>query len=252
MDRQNRKTKVTKMSDQNGWPEGFEDWINAGSCGASANSIAAHLVGHGKQDGAYPHDEGDFRRCERLLDAAPSIKPNLHRMAEVNAYWAALVTRWDQIRQSDNKTALIKEIITPIQNSDPGHVQISPVASMRVGPNNYAGDGIEKSMRDSHEKHRQKQGKPPMKHDPEFQQAADKAYRVTADELRQFIERFERLEMEKKDIADQQKEVMAEAKGRGYDTKIIRKIIALRKKSSDEIAEEEAILDTYKQALGMT
>ena len=46
----------------------------------------------------------------------------------------------------------------------------------------------------------------------------DTTYRVTADELRQFIERFERLEAEKADIADQQKEVMAEAKGRGYDT----------------------------------
>ena len=82
--------------------------------------------------------------------------------------------------------------------------------------------------------------------------AADSTYRVTANELRQFIERFERLEMEKKDIADQQKEVMAEAKGRGYDTKALRKIIALRKKKPDEIAEEEAVLDLYKAALGMS
>ena len=75
--------------------------------------------------------------------------------------------------------------------------------------------------------------------------------RVTGAELRQFIERFERLEMEKKDIADQQKEVMAEAKARGYDTKIIRKIIALRKRTPDEISEEEAVLEMYKEALGM-
>lgn len=79
----------------------------------------------------------------------------------------------------------------------------------------------------------------------------DATYRVTADELRQFVERYERLEMEKKDIADQQKEVMAEAKGRGYDTKVLRKVIALRKKSTDEIAEEEAVLEMYKEALGM-
>ncbi|MBD3678663.1 MAG: DUF2312 domain-containing protein [Rhodobacteraceae bacterium] len=79
----------------------------------------------------------------------------------------------------------------------------------------------------------------------------DSSYRVTADELRQFIERYERLEAEKKDIADQQKEVMAEAKGRGYDTKVIRKVIALRKRDRDEIAEEEAVLEMYKQALGM-
>lgn len=79
----------------------------------------------------------------------------------------------------------------------------------------------------------------------------DQSYRVTADELRQFVERFERLEAEKRDIADQQKEVMAEAKGRGYDTKVIRKVIALRKRDKDDIAEEEAVLDMYKQALGM-
>lgn len=79
----------------------------------------------------------------------------------------------------------------------------------------------------------------------------DSTYRVTAEELRQFIERFERLEAEKKDIADQQKEVMAEAKGRGYDTKVLRKVIALRKRDRDDIAEEEAVLEMYKQALGM-
>lgn len=76
-------------------------------------------------------------------------------------------------------------------------------------------------------------------------------YRVTAGELRQFIERFERLDAEKKDIAEQQKEVMAEAKGRGYDTKVMRKVIALRKRDKDDIAEEEAVLDMYKEALGM-
>jgi uncharacterized protein (UPF0335 family) len=79
----------------------------------------------------------------------------------------------------------------------------------------------------------------------------EQSYRVTADELRQFIERFERLEADKRDIADQQKEVMAEAKGRGYDTKVMRKVIALRKRDKDDIAEEEAVLEMYKQALGM-
>jgi len=79
----------------------------------------------------------------------------------------------------------------------------------------------------------------------------DTSYRVSADELRQFIERFERLEMEKRDIADQQKEVMAEAKSRGYDTKVMRKVVALRKRDKDDIAEEEAMLDMYREALGM-
>ncbi len=76
-------------------------------------------------------------------------------------------------------------------------------------------------------------------------------YRVTSSELRAFVERYERLEVEKKDIADHQKEVMAEAKSRGYDTKILRKIVALRKKDPQEISEEEAVLEMYKDALGM-
>lgn len=77
------------------------------------------------------------------------------------------------------------------------------------------------------------------------------SYRVTADELRQFIERYERLEADKKELAEQQKEIMAEAKGRGYDTKVMRKVIALRKREPDDIAEEEAVLEMYKEALGM-
>ena len=80
---------------------------------------------------------------------------------------------------------------------------------------------------------------------------ANDAYNVTADELRQFIERFEQLESEKKDVTEQQKELMAEAKGRGYDTKVMKKVVALRKRKPDDIAEEEAVLEMYKQALGM-
>jgi uncharacterized protein (UPF0335 family) len=81
--------------------------------------------------------------------------------------------------------------------------------------------------------------------------SADATYRATSGELRQFVERIERLDAEKKDIADQQKEVMAEAKARGYDTKVLRKVIALRKRDANDIAEEEAVLEMYKQALGM-
>lgn len=80
---------------------------------------------------------------------------------------------------------------------------------------------------------------------------ATDAYNVTADELRQFIERAEQLASEKKDIAEQEKELFAEAKGRGYDTAAMRKIMALRRRGPDEIAEEEVVLELYKQALGM-
>ena len=61
----------------------------------------------------------------------------------------------------------------------------------------------------------------------------------------------ENLEIEKRNIADQQKEVMAEAKSRGYDTKIMRKLVVLRKRDLQDLAEEEAILSMYKSALGM-
>jgi uncharacterized protein (UPF0335 family) len=97
----------------------------------------------------------------------------------------------------------------------------------------------------------QVRGAKPMKSDPDFTRHNNDAYAVAADELRQFIERFEQLEAEKKDLTEQQKELMGEAKGRGYDTKIMRKIVALRKRKPDDIAEEEAVLEMYKAALGM-
>ncbi|SEJ79608.1 Uncharacterized conserved protein, UPF0335 family [Sphingomonas sp. OV641] len=74
---------------------------------------------------------------------------------------------------------------------------------------------------------------------------------VAAEELRLLIERAERLEEEKKGIADDIKDVMAEAKSRGYDPKAIRKIMSIRKKKREEYQEEEMILETYMQALGM-
>ncbi len=75
--------------------------------------------------------------------------------------------------------------------------------------------------------------------------------RVAADELRLLIERAERLEEEKKSLSDDIKDVMNEAKSRGYDPKAIRKIMSIRKKKREEYQEEEAILETYMQALGM-
>ena len=74
---------------------------------------------------------------------------------------------------------------------------------------------------------------------------------VTADELRQFIERAEQLTSEKQALQGDISHLFAEAKGRGYDTKVMKKVIALRKRKADDIAEEEAILDMYKSALGM-
>jgi len=74
---------------------------------------------------------------------------------------------------------------------------------------------------------------------------------VAADELRLLIERAERLEEEKKNIADDIKDVYGEAKGRGYDPKIVKRIVALRKRKREDVQEENAILETYLSALGM-
>ena len=74
---------------------------------------------------------------------------------------------------------------------------------------------------------------------------------VAAGQLRAFIERIERLEEDKQAIADDIKEVFAELKGTGFDTKAVRTLIRLRKKDQAERQEEEAILDLYKAALGM-
>ena len=74
---------------------------------------------------------------------------------------------------------------------------------------------------------------------------------VAAGQLKSIVERIERLEEEKKAVAEQIKEVYAEAKGNGFDAKTLRKVVSLRKRSTEERQEEEALLDLYLSALGM-
>ena len=74
---------------------------------------------------------------------------------------------------------------------------------------------------------------------------------VAADQLRLFIERIERLEEEKKGIADDVKDVYAEAKANGYDTKTMRKIVSLRRMEKHARDEADALLETYRNALGL-
>ena len=76
-------------------------------------------------------------------------------------------------------------------------------------------------------------------------------YAVSADELRSFVERLEQLAAEKREKAEQEKEVMAEAVGRGYSGAIIREIVRLRRMKPDDLAEREAVLELYRAALNM-
>lgn len=79
----------------------------------------------------------------------------------------------------------------------------------------------------------------------------DNSGAVAAGELKQFVERIERMEDEISVGRADLKEIYAEAKGRGYDTKVLKKLIAIRKKDADKLAEEQAILELYGAALGM-
>ena len=80
---------------------------------------------------------------------------------------------------------------------------------------------------------------------------SDDVQGVARDQLRTIVERIERLEEEKKSIADDIKDVYAEAKANGFDAKALRKIVAIRKQDQNERLEQEAVLDTYMAALGM-
>jgi uncharacterized protein (UPF0335 family) len=77
------------------------------------------------------------------------------------------------------------------------------------------------------------------------------ADQVTAAQLRQFIERVETLEEEKKEVSDQIKDVYAEAKGNGFDTKIMKQLVKLRKMEKNARDEADALLETYRAALGI-
>jgi uncharacterized protein (UPF0335 family) len=89
------------------------------------------------------------------------------------------------------------------------------------------------------------------KEDPMSETQAAAETNVAADELRAFIERIERLEEEKKTISDDVKDVYGEAKSRGYDVKVLRKVVSIRKQDQNERQEMDAILELYMQALGM-
>lgn len=79
----------------------------------------------------------------------------------------------------------------------------------------------------------------------------EETYSATADELRAFVERIERLDAERKDLAEQRQEVLAEAKGRGYDGPAIAALIKLRAADPEKVSAFEALIEMYKQALGM-
>ena len=89
-----------------------------------------------------------------------------------------------------------------------------------------------------------------FKDDPDFAAQNATAFAVTGDELRQLVERIEHFEAEKKDAAEQQKEVYAEAKGRGFSVPTIKQIVTRRKKDRETLAEQDELLNLYQEVLG--
>lgn len=79
----------------------------------------------------------------------------------------------------------------------------------------------------------------------------DATYRVAADQLRQIVERVEKLNAESKDIAEARKDVLAEAKGQGLDATAILALVKIRAADKDKLSEAEAVLEMYKEALGI-
>ena len=79
----------------------------------------------------------------------------------------------------------------------------------------------------------------------------DNVYRVTREEIRSFVERIENLNIEKNEIIEQQKDIFSEAKSRGYDTRVLRKVVSMRKLDPQDLSEEEAILEIYREALDL-
>ncbi len=108
------------------------EWATGRSTGASATCIARHMMGL-ETDGSYPHDDGDFGRCEKFLNAVPECRGRLNEMAEVNKYWAALAPRWSDINAAQDKYKAIQSIVRSIENDDPNHIRLREGLSMRIG-----------------------------------------------------------------------------------------------------------------------
>jgi len=101
------------------------EWYAFGDVGCSSKAIADYLLGYGG-DGSYPHDGGDFGRCEKLLNDAPELRTAFAKMAERNRYWAALIPVWNEISKTpeQGKWHKIRKVLEPLHNSDPNVVII--------------------------------------------------------------------------------------------------------------------------------
>jgi hypothetical protein len=109
--------------------EALAKWALGRGVGMSSRCIARHMIGL-ETDGSYPHDGGDFDRCEALLNAVPGLRERLPEMAAVNAYWAKLVPAWGEIAAAKDRYAAIEAITRPVEDRDPRVVRLSESVTM--------------------------------------------------------------------------------------------------------------------------
>lgn len=115
--------------------EALAIWATGRGTGASSKAIARYLSG-AKSDVSYPHDGGDWDRCERLLTEVPGIRECFRaNMASASKYWAALVPRWDEIAATpaDKRTDLIRSITRPVEDADPRVIRLGDGMTARWG-----------------------------------------------------------------------------------------------------------------------
>ena len=229
---------MTKSPEERG-----AEWLKSGNIGASSKTIYNFFISGPPNDPAYPHDSADFGRCAALLEAVPEWEKRLSEMAAIGGMegeiWAALAEVWIALatyhaaEDFDHLNQRLKEIIEPIEKASGRVFAVGKNAKVTLpksmatdrpaGPGHNSGD------------------------EPEPKDVGG----VAGARLRAFLDRVERLEEEKSGIAEDIKDIFAEAKGVGFDVKTMRRILKLRKMDSQKRQEEEEILDLYLSAIGM-
>lgn len=212
-------------------------------------------------ENGYPGDSSDFGRCLALLTYVPEWEERISELSELQgldgATWYALGQHWEELKSlyHTNKqacTALLKQFLAPIEKASGEIAPLGPNAHIRVrkgsGPIAEAILAKANGASDEEVVEKVKAARAGMGHNSGEAEGVDKA---TQARLKSIIDRVERLEEEKSGLAEDIKEIFGEAKATGFDVKVIRQIIRLRKIDLDKRREAEMLLETYKCAIGM-
>ncbi len=209
------------------------------SSGASAKALYALLTSDTQPD-SYPHDADDWGRCAAVISGAEPetvkqmIKSRCNDVTLAGAVWHEIAVNLTELScEGANIDALIKRIVRPIED-----------ASGRVGRI----EGVSGSLTFSQPANTIIM---PKKTKTESEEKMPKEETVAGALLKSFLERIERLEEEKKGLSADIKDVFCEAKGVGFDTKTMRRILKLRKMDDDKLREESELLQLYAAAIGL-